>query len=222
MGCRLQGHCAGPTRTGGDQDSAGDLPAGSDSVQCRTAIGQIAECRPSPPFPSLACTKSPSLHVCRRRRFPDGSAPSPRGRGPVLPSLDACRRHRCRPPPRQHPRRGAGGKQHRRDPAGGRDGSVATRLRRDSCPPRLAPTGPSHAHHTPFSLPCHISPSPLYIPTGPPDSDTARPGAPPAQAIKAGAAGRDRPCRVAQDPTPPHPPWPPPHTPPPPTPAAPG
>ena len=183
--CRHQGHCAGPTRTGGDQDSAGDLPAGSDSVQCRTAIGQIAECRPSPPFPSLACTKSPSLHVCRRRRSPDGSAPSPRGRGPVSPPLDACRRHRCRPPPRQHPRRRADGKQHRHGPAGGRDGSVATRLRRDSGPPRLAPTGPSHAHHTP------PSPGPAHHPARPVSAAPTHPPGPPepTDAPTAAAAG---------------------------------
>ena len=48
-------------------------------------------------------------------------------------------------------------------------------------------------------------PSPRRTGRGPPDSDTATPGAPPARAIKSGAAGRDRPCRGAQDPIPPHP-----------------
>ena len=110
----------------------------------------------------LGAIRESTNSVCRRRRSFDGPAPAPPApsrQGTAPPPLDACRRHRCRPQPRQHPRRRAGGKQHCHSPAGGRDGSVATRLRRDSGPQRLAPS-PRHAHHTPPTS----RPDPAYAP----------------------------------------------------------
>ena len=56
-------------------------------TQCRTAIGLVAECRRRR-FRFLRAfrrSKLLSLHVCRRRRSLDGSAPAPRRRGTAPP-----------------------------------------------------------------------------------------------------------------------------------------
>ena len=103
---RLHWHCA--WLTGAIETQHATRPAATR----RTASGKVAECRPLLPLPALACILPQHIAVslsvppppllgrlCARAAYQRS-----RGRGPAPPPLDACRRRRCRPLPRCHPR----------------------------------------------------------------------------------------------------------------------